>query len=371
MKTIVNLVSQQTLPNYLFVKDMYQEGDRIIWIVTNKMEASMRCLEKVLPNIDHKKIVLETAKEENTAYIERILKENITTDSIYLVNITGSTKLISLSVYNFFKKFCNQSTFYYISIDKKNTIINIETQEEIAIKYRIPIDEYLALYGIRKKEEIAGPYLSFSDARYMYSLWGKTVLQSEEVEILREGKYKGKKKYKDDLRDTKITDLQDENIRKFILNNKFPVKKEGIISKYDVRYIVGGWLEDLMYYVTNEIEKPDDIFVGVHIYKGEDTRSDQELDVIFTKDNDFFIRECKTTFKQEGMFNEIVYKAAAIKSMFNSLGMKSSIYCCKERLNDDESVVAKMNETLKKMGVTYYGKKEIDDELNKLNQSSL
>lgn len=361
MKTIVNLVSAQTLPNYLFVKEMFEQGDKIIWIVTEKMLKPMQCLENILPNIEHIKIELDKAKEENVEYIENEIKKEIHTDCTYLVNLTGSTKLISLSVYNFFKENCPQSVLYYMSIDKKNTIINIDTQEEILIKYRVSVDEYLSLYDLRRKEKVAEPYLSFEEAKKMYSKLAEGIYESSEISILRE------KKYKDKLKSTEIDKLEDETIKQFIKSNNFPTKIKNNINKYDVKYIIGGWLEDLIYYITEKNEHPDNILVGFHIYKGADENSDQELDVVFTKDNDLYIRECKTGFEKEKMFNEIVYKAAAIKTMFNSLGMKSSIYCCREKLDDNEKTVKKMNETLNKMGVTYFGKNEIDDELNKLN----
>lgn len=70
------------------------------------------------------------------------------------------------------------------------------------------------------------------------------------------------------------------------------------------------------------------------------------------------------------MFNEIVYTATAIKSLFG-LSTKSSVYCYREKLSDKDDEQARMNETLNKMGITYFGKKDIDNELNKLNQSSL
>ncbi len=370
MKTIVNIVSAQTLPNYLFVKEMYNEVNKIIWIATPKVDIEYECLIKSIPNINHEKIYIEKEYQENSNYIEKLLLNNITEEECFLINLTGGTKLISLSVYNFFKKqYEKQSKFYYISIDKKNTIINIDSQEEISIKYRVSIDEYFKLYNLRKKEETAEPYLSFNEAKYMYSLLDKNIYKKEEISTLREGYFKGKKKYKDDLKPTYINDLKDTTIKNFIIENKFPTKEKDKISKYDVKYIVGGWLEDLIYYITKENEKPNNILVGFHIYKGDNEQSSQELDVVYTKDNVLYIRECKTSFETEKIFNEIIYKAAAIKTLFG-ISMKSSIYCCREKLDEDEKnerKIEKMNETLQKMGITYFGKTDIDNELSKLN----
>lgn len=368
MKTIVNIVSAQTLPNYLFIKEKYEPQDKIVWIVTERMKFAMQYLRNALPNVLHEEIII--CNEDNLKQTKKELKEKFKTEylenSCYYVNLTGGTKILSLSVYEYFKENHKQTNFYYISIDKKNTIINIETQEEIPIEYRINVNEYFTLYGLRKKEtdEDAIPYLSVENAKYMYSLLESGIYQREEITTLRSGKYK------DRLKSTSINDLKDESIKDFIVSNQFPTKENGKIDKHDVKYIVGEWLEDLIFYITQYNEKPDSILKGIHIYKDSQSQSDQELDVVYTKDNEFFIRECKTGFEKEKMFNEIVYKAAAIKTLFG-IGMKSSVYCCREKLDDNEKTVSKMNETLSKMSITYFGKKEIDDELDKLNKSSL
>lgn len=364
MKTIINIVSAQTLPNYLFIQEMYEPQDKIVWIVTKKMKFAMQYLRNALPNVSHEEIIIDD--EDNLKQTKKELKDKFRTENLenscYCVNLTGGTKILSLSVYEYFKENHKQTNFYYISIDKKNTIINVDTQEEIPIKYRININEYFTLYGLSKKEkdEKATPYLSFDAAKHMYSLLESGVYQKEEIKTLRE------RRYKDQLKLTLIKDLKDESIKDFIVSNKFPTKEAKKIDKHDVKYIVGEWLEDLIFYITEYEMKPDSILKGIHIYKDSQSQSDQELDVVYTKDNEFFIRECKTGFEKESMFNEIVYKSAAIKTLFG-LGMKSSIYCCREKLDDDEKTVSKMNETLTKMGITYFGKKDIDNELNKLN----
>lgn len=363
MKTIVNIISAQTLPNYLFIQEMYEPQDKIVWIVTKKMKFAMQYLRNALPNVLHEEIIIYN--EDNLKQTKKELKEKFKTEdlenSCYYVNLTGGTKILSLSVYEYFKENHNQTKFYYISIDKKNTIINVDTQEEIPIKYRINVNEYFTLYGLRKKEtdEDAVPYLSFENAKYMYSLLKSGIYQREEITTLRNKKYKGK------LKLTLIKDLKDESIKDFIVSNQFPTKEAKKIDKHDVKYIVGEWLEDLIYYITKHNEKPDYILKGIHIYKDSQSQSDQELDVVYTKDNELFIRECKTGFEKESMFNRIVYTATAIKSLFG-LSTKSSVYCCREKLDNNEKTVKKMNETLTKMGITYFGKKDIDNELNKL-----
>ena len=35
-RIIVNIVSEQTIPNYLFIREMFQEGDRLLFISSQR-----------------------------------------------------------------------------------------------------------------------------------------------------------------------------------------------------------------------------------------------------------------------------------------------------------------------------------------------
>ena len=388
-KTIINIVSAQTLPNYLFVKQMYEQKDKIVWIVSSnkKVQQAMSSLSSNLSDItNQQKISLEEGSEENVDCITNLLKKEMPINDNYYVNLTGGTKLMAIAVYNFFKNNCKNASFFYIPLPR-NIIKNIMTQEEKEITYRISISEYLSLYDMKSRNGNGRkPYLSFEQAKDMfYKMNDIGEKYHNELSELRElkkknrfdgdnGRNKSKPRPYSDINGINLKEgiggdksTRAERIENFIEQNELPKKCEkGFISGEDMVCLTGEWLEDLVYYITEKKESPDEIMCGIVPMRNGDELSDNELDVIYIKDNKLYIRECKTNWEEGKMFNEIVYKAVAIKSLFG-LSVKSSVYSCRENLSDDANEAQKNKETLEKMGITYFGKKEIEYELNKLN----
>lgn len=385
MKTIVNIVSEQTLPNYLFVKENYEKGDKIIWIVSKaeKIQTAMQCLTNVIGSIPNQKIYLEEGKEENIEYVKDTLQKNISSNEKFCVNLTGGTKIIAIAVYDFFKTNYQETLFFYIPFPK-NIIVNISLMQSQDIQYKINVEEYLHLYNLKIGNTICREgYLSFENAKTVYSkLNNLRNIYNIELCELRALKDKnkfdknnsdkqypyeeiGKVKLKDDIGGNEET--RAERIKNFITLNDIPIKsKAGFISGDDMFYISGGWFEDFVFYLTKQQEEPDDIVCGIEILKHGDERSKNELDIVYTKNNKLYIRECKTGWEKGKMFNEIVYKATAIKSLFG-LSTNSSLFAYMDKLSENKKEEQQNMETLNKMGVTYFGKNEIDDELNKLN----
>ncbi len=379
MKTIVNLVSKQTLPNYLFVKQMYEEGDKVIWIVSSSMQNTMQCLATTFQRKDVK-IVLQEGEEENRQTIQQILKENIDINENFIVNLTGGTKFMAIAIYNFFKENCLNASFFYIHWPK-NIITDIQTQQTIELTSKVSIQEYFSLYNM-KFHNGRKPYLPFEKAKDMFykmnDIREKYHNELSELMALKEkNKFKNNKSKPRPYSDINEINLKDgiggdkstraERIENFIEQKGLPKKCEkGFISGEDMVYLTGEWLEDLVYYITEKEENPDEIMCGIKPMRNGHKYSGNELDVVYIKDNKLYIRECKTNWEKGKMFNEIVYKAVAIKSLFG-LSVKSSVYAYRENLSSNSTEAEQHKETLEKMGITYFGKKEIEDELNKLN----
>lgn len=322
MKTIVNIVSEQTLPNYLFVKEMYEQGDDVVWIVSkvDRIQTAVKCLKSTLDNIEDKIIYLENGSEENIQYIKEVLQNNIDKQKKIAVNLTGGTKIMAIAVYDFFRNNIPNTEFYYIPFPK-NIIIDISSQNIKQITYRISVEEYLKLYNLKVQSQgKQDGVLSFKDAKYMYSnmynLQDNYLIELEELRELKEkSKFKGSSKNKHKNKNQSFSyneinnvELKDDDkntdrakrIEDFILSNNIPtLSKKGEIGYKDMIYITGGWFEDFIFYLTKEKEKPDDIVLGMEILKQDAEQSKNELDVVYTKDNKFFIRECKTGFEKE------------------------------------------------------------------------
>ena len=73
------------------------------------------------------------------------------------------------------------------------------------------------------------------------------------------------------------------------------------------------------------------------------TQHNNELDVVFIKANTLFVVECKTGVASDHMFNEIVYKASALKESFLGPSSHSYIFTLK---NDYDHRLAHVSEMM-------------------------
>lgn len=146
-KVLVSILSDHLVPNYLFIKEMRGQYNELLFIGTpyTESKAIATHLENALENrkSNIKKVILESDQyQEGVQSLENISLPN---DVQYIVNLTGGTKIMSLIVYDFFRKL--NSSFYYIPIGK-NTYCNIEEENIHALQYRISLREYFTLYGL-------------------------------------------------------------------------------------------------------------------------------------------------------------------------------------------------------------------------------
>jgi hypothetical protein len=76
-------------------------------------------------------------------------------------------------------------------------------------------------------------------------------------------------------------------------------------------------------------------------------KHDNELDVVFMKNNGLYVIECKTGVATEHLFNEIVYKACALREALLGVSCYSYIFSLK---NDKDGSLKRVAQN---MGVTF------------------
>ena len=133
-----------------------------------------------------------------------------------------------------------------------------------------------------------------------------------------------------------------------------------------IAWITGGWFEEYVYYRVQEIVQPDEIELGLHISR-KGARLRNELDVVFIKNNRLFVIECKTGVETERKFNEIVYKACALREALLGVSCYSYIASLKPDSTDDLKKVAS------NMDITFWDHKimteKLDEVLTGINNS--
>lgn len=354
-KTLVNLVSKQTIPNYLFIKEFYAQGDELIFITSkkmkNKIEPILLTMGELVPNR-----VIEV-DEENWPAMTLTIKERLSEDCKYLVNTTCGTKFMSLAVQSVFQDF--SARFFYIP-NPENKLLAPFTKEVGFIQYRVGIPEYFSLHGIPYKEKKITKTEEYT-ASYFKRFTEKLFTDSDFkiINSLREF-YRDKKSisihyveqiiYNPDYpKKMPVPGLGD-----FLNSIHFPYDIQGELCKKELEYLTGGWFEEYIYHLIKEFVQPQDIAIGVEIIKAE-TTNQNDLDVVFTLGNKLFVIECKTGISQPSMFNQTVYKASSLKETMFGLPGNTFIFSL-SRENEEFIRIAK------NLNVAYYGNEYFTDQ---------
>lgn len=300
MQTIlVSIVSEQTIPNYLFIKEFQNKVDKFLFITTKSMEQKNKTKTiSTVANIEEKKIIKVLVSESQLSEVKNILKKtNLPIDANYLVNLTGGTKMMSIAVWDYFKRFKNVS-FFYIPINKNiyTQILNDIESLEKPFSYNITLSEYFYIYNIK--------------------------YNTSNILLTKEQAY-------DIFKDVKAGNFNLE---------KFPKKK---LKKYqiphDIAQIHTKWLEEFVYHtikntygLSNEfISTGTIIFDSNLINKYDNYQNDNEIDVAYVYNNNLNIIECKFSFGNEKInisaLNNSIYKISSIIKRFG-LSAKPYIY---------------------------------------------
>lgn len=280
-KVLVSILSDHLVPNYLFIKEMRGQYNELLFIGTpyTESKAIATHLENALENrkSNIKKVILESDQyQEGVQSLENI---SLPTDVHYIVNLTGGTKIMSLIVYDFFRKL--NSSFYYIPIGK-NTYCNIEEENMHALQYRISLREYFTLYGLHYECDNG---------------------------LLKEAK-------------TTFQFFEKQKKRKFYLSDEIK-KSHQAETATDKKYYAGEWFEEYTYLrIKKELNlREQDIAMSLKIYREDSQNNDNEIDVAFMYENALYIIECKVSMNGYGKekwqtIEDYLYKLAAISKDF-------------------------------------------------------
>ena len=154
-KYLVCNVSDQTIPTILFIKEMISNHTiKTIYFTVTEYSKKKNLLKNILAAYPEIEPISETVELPSSDSIKDISKTlDVVFDSKefseahFLVDITCGTKIMSISLYEYFKEF--SSEIFYINHQKENyrKIYPGNMREEISVKHRIQLDEYISAYG--------------------------------------------------------------------------------------------------------------------------------------------------------------------------------------------------------------------------------
>ena len=356
-KTIVNIITEDNpIPAYLFIKEMYKEGDRLMYISAKDTEDDLDALSELfnVPTDHIEEIVLKNDTDElKYENICRAVLGHLKHDVKYCVNLAGGTRYMALAVQQVFERF--DSEFFYVQVEE-NMIVKSKFDDSIfnnddiiyPIRHRMTIVEYLKAHEIQNDLDpryLHLPIREKEDAKLFFEKFtqrGFTGQDYDTMEVLRQYR---------NMRSIQIVTAETvgyyqyppvPGLSGFLVRAGFVPERKGTLNKREIEYLTGGWFEEYVYFLVRKNIKPQDIALGVRISRSG-VRHDNELDVVFTKGNKLFVIECKTGVETERLFNEIVYKACAIKEALLGVSCFSYIFSLRK---DDRNILKRIADNM-------------------------
>jgi hypothetical protein len=334
MKTLISIVSEQTIPNILFILEQ-SDVSRFIFLTTPQMEMkakidaivrTARIAEKSI-----QKLIVPAAKTDKIQ--EELDKLQFSDDEDIFVNITCGTKMMSLCVFNYFKE--RGCKIFYLEIGQ-NSYIKIfplpARQNKISI--RLSLKEYFSAHDIQINFDnhvygdlnMALKFLMGIYDRYVEEIGFLVKLQNNKII-----KKRFEKKHIiniEEIRKFYDQEMQVSNQPLFKFENISALLQEmninaGEIHAKDIHYITGRWFEEMLYLKIKQKIKDDTSSLGTGItIKKKDTEN--ELDIALMYNNELHIIECKTRLPKD-LLKETIYKQAALAREFG-LSVKAYLF---------------------------------------------
>ncbi|HLS70189.1 MAG TPA: DUF1887 family CARF protein [Chitinophagaceae bacterium] len=295
MKIIVSVLSDQLVPNILFVRQLEESYDKHIFISTSQMEnknkSSIFAGALKLIKDDYKTLIVDP--DDPLKIYQTLEKEKWDETAKYLVNITGGTKIMSQIVFSYFQKF-NATEIFYKPLNAKTLIQLYPNLKTLTIDkvYELSLEEYLFAHGytFTASRELTQ---SITNAEYLY----------EQICF-----------YGDASKVALIANAQDANY-----------------NKKDKPYLTGAWFEEWVYYTIKEALQLSNNQIAYNLklksrFSNRNTDSDNEIDVAFIYENNLYLIECKVYNKRQVDFSKISTAIYKISSIGQSMGLKATAW---------------------------------------------
>ena len=370
MKTIVNIFDpQEPLAAYLFLKQYYSQGDSVLFISTHGEKKSVLPYAKLFDIPDSLVSVVAFQRDEDSYIYERIcrrLRSALDADADYWVNLAGGTRYSAMAVQHVFAQF--RARFYYVQTHE-NVIVssvfdnNVDDNDDVVepIRYRMSMAEYFELHGMEHDLYTRRhlPIRSYDDALRIFNRFKNRNLSSQSFRALEQLRmhYRGTKNQLslNAIRSGSVVFAEGiRGVEGLLTEFGFVPQVPDGLQPAEIDYLTGGWFEEYVYFTLLRALSPQEIALGVRISR-PGVEHDNELDVVLIKANTLFVVECKTGVATDHLFNEIVYKASALKQTLLGRSCHSYIFTLKNDYDHRLAEVAQM------MGITLCPKGTLTD----------
>ena len=327
-KTLVSLLSHQILPDALMIREAdFSDTDEFLFLTSAETE-ELKMLEHLLnaTGIPEEKCRKVLIREDDLTDIRTKL-EGLDLDKLnteYWVNLTCGTKVMGLGVYDFFSQSEFDSHIFYVSFKKNWRKIHPKPDTEARpIHFRIGVEDYLKVSGIQTVRAEFGNQF-FRPLDYARQLYNLTLNRTDKLSSIDKPFSQINwlfRKYKN----FKTTDTTRRDwMNPFLMEIEFEPAIENELSKAEIQYLCGGWLEELLYSeIKTQLNLPSEAIrrnVVIHRENSLGESVPNEFDVLYTLNNALYVVECKMGLgsprEMKYNFNNTIYKLTALKTEF-------------------------------------------------------
>ncbi|MBK6949001.1 MAG: DUF1887 family protein [Haliscomenobacter sp.] len=148
MTTAILLISEQTLPNVLFLKQ-FGPFERHVFLTTDKMETQGRSgwiiqAAGIAPGSVQR---LPIDPENATVGHQMLEQQDWRTGTDYLIHLTGGTKMMALAAFAFFAGKPG-SKLVYLPLNAPHFLELHPEPQEIPLSVSVNLEEYFRAYGV-------------------------------------------------------------------------------------------------------------------------------------------------------------------------------------------------------------------------------
>lgn len=295
--TLISLVSDQPMPNVLFIQQM-PRANRYVFLTTERMEQEGKAdLIRQVCGIAPEQVDYLLTHHEDIEAIDGVWAElGAELGTRFIVNLTGGTKVMALGTLRYFvEHHARQSEIYYLPFSGSHLQQMYPGTAKVPLGVRVGVRDYLKVHGVQLLDE---------------QPWAKQAQAARAIFNHVAGK-------KLDL------DIQNALNEARTDPNELQLKSLDAAQR---RFYAGEWLEVwLAQAVAASLGvSPDDILQGARLNKsGREENQANEYDVIFVHHNRLYLAECKYFTSASRKLKDISKELFKLGGANNLLGLNA------------------------------------------------